>query len=128
MFEEMVGMLIGELADMNSILLLGVFAIFVIVAFKVFKTMVKGVMVAAVSAVFPLVAMYFEIPLPAFFASMPILERVFWFGVLGIALFFIYSSITGGVKIIKIVTWPFRILFKGSPKKEKIIIKEKEED
>ncbi len=119
MLEEILGMLAGELASASSIILVLVFIIFIVIAFKLFKTLIKGIMVSVVAAIFPLVAIYFEIPLPGFFASMGLLERMVWFGVLGLALFLIYSTISGVASIMKIVTWPFRKLFSGSPKEKR---------
>jgi hypothetical protein len=119
MLEEIMGMFLGELASASSIILILVFIVFVIIAFKLFKTLIKGIMVSVVAAIFPLVALYFEIPLPGFFASMGLLERMVWFGVLGLALFLIYSTISGVASIMKIVTWPFRKLFSGSPKEKR---------
>jgi len=113
------GMFLGELASASSIILILVFIIFVVIAFKLFKTLIKGIMVSVVAAVFPLVAIYFDIPLPGFFASMGLLERMVWFGVLGLALFLIYSTISGVASIMKILTWPFRTLFKSSPKEKR---------
>jgi len=119
MIEEILSMLVGELSNMNAVLLMIVFVVFVVIAFKLFKTLIKGVMVGGVAAAFPFVAMYFEIPMPEFFMAMGLFERAIWFGVLGLALFLVYSTVSGGVGIIKILTWPFRKMFKSSPKKEK---------
>jgi len=119
MIEEIFSMFIGEMSNMNAVLLMIIFVVFVVIAFKLFKTLMKGLMVGGVAAAFPFVAMYFEIPMPDFFLSMGLFERAIWFGVLGIALFLVYSTISGGVGIIKIITWPFRAMFRSSPKKEK---------
>ena len=103
---------LSYLSQVNTIILIAVFLIFIILAYKLFQTAIKAVIVGIIAAAFPFVANFlgFNVPLT--------LNSVLWFAVTGVVLYFAYAIISGGVKIVKIVMSPFRWLFKKREKKK----------
>lgn len=106
----------------DVILLLVAFVVFIIIAYKTIKFIAKAFMVALVAACFPIAANFlgFNIEIS--------LYNVFWFAVIGVGLFCLYSIASTGVKILKVITWPFKGLFKKSPKKAKTPKRKKDEE
>ena len=120
---ETVGRFLGGefltgLFEPNTIVLIALLALFIIVAYKIFKTLLKAVMVGTIAALFPVAAnlMGYNIPIT--------LPNIIWFGLAGVGLFLVYTIISGGVKIIKLIFSPLKLLFREKPK-QKVILKEK---
>ncbi|NOX71728.1 MAG: hypothetical protein GXO64_03460 [Candidatus Micrarchaeota archaeon] len=79
----------------NMIWLLIVFVIFMVVAFKVFKIIMRTITIAIIAAIFPFVARF------VFGMNIPItIDSVLWFVITAIALYFIYFIARGGYKLI----------------------------
>ena len=108
-----------SLSQMNTVLLMGVFLIFIILAYKVFQALIKAFIVGVIAATFPIVAnlMGMDVPLT--------INSIVWFAIFGVTGFLLYATISGGVKMVRMVMRPFRGLFKKKPV-ERIIIREKE--
>jgi hypothetical protein len=107
---ELLTQLISQIQEMNSILLIMVFLIFLILAYKLFQTVVKALIVGVIAAAFPFVANLFGLNVPVTLSS------ILWFAIFGVILYFAYAFISGGVKIIKTVLSPFRALFRKKKK------------
>ncbi len=101
----------SQVNEINSVILFLVFIFFVVIAYKIFKTLFKALMVGLISAMFPVIAYLLGFNIPVTFQS------IIWFSLTGMLLFFLYSIISGGVKIIKILTSPFKLLFRKKEKK-----------
>ena len=79
----------------SLIFVLIIFIIFIILALKVFKIIVKTIIIAVIAAAFPFVAKYI------FNLNIPItVDSIFWFVVTAIGLYFLYFLIRGGWKIL----------------------------
>lgn len=111
MVMEFITQLISYLSQVNSIILIAVFLIFIILAYKLFQTAIKAVIVGIIAAAFPFVASFlgFNVPLT--------LNSVLWFALTGVILYFAYAIISGGIKIVRIVMSPFRRLFRKKSRK-----------
>lgn len=92
-----------------------IFMIFVVIAFKVFKMVLKIVSVGIVAAVFPFFANYFmAMAIPVTFQTLAT------YALLGMFICFVYL---GAKTIYKVVSWPFR----GRPRTvvKKVYVKDK---
>lgn len=114
--------IITQMLQVNSLFLIIIFVAFIVIAYKIFKLVMEAVIIGVLSAAFPFIANYLGI------ASVPItIDSVLWYGVMGIAIFFIYSSINGLVKVVGFFLSPFKGLFGEKDKKkvkERVIIRE----
>lgn len=109
---ELIFEIMSQMQQINSVLLIVIFLIFIILAYKLFQTMIRAVIVGVIAAAFPFVANYFGF-------SVPItLNSILWFAITGVVLFLAYSFISGGIKIVKIVLTPFKWLFRKKEKKK----------
>ena len=111
---------LAGLSNIDMLILLGAAVVFLVLAYMIFKQIKKAIIIGAISASIP-VALYllgFNIELS--------LQSIIWFGLAGIATYFVYDVITGWMKIIRIITWPIRQLFRKGKEKPKEI-KPKEE-
>ncbi len=92
MLDQIAGMFGG---GGSLILVLIIFIIFLILAFKVFKIIVKTIIVAVIAAIFPFVARF------VFNMNIPItIDSILWFVITAVALYFVYFLVRGGWKII----------------------------
>ncbi|MFH1445288.1 MAG: hypothetical protein ABIF08_02290 [Nanoarchaeota archaeon] len=113
---EIVGMF-TQIAQLNIVLLLALLFIFVFVAYKLLKVLMKAMIFGVLGAVFPFFATYVGISIPL------TITNIIWFALLGVMAYIMYAILMGGVKTLKLVTSPFRGMFK-TKHKEKIIIRE----
>ncbi|MBU1135163.1 MAG: hypothetical protein KKG13_01445 [Nanoarchaeota archaeon] len=102
---------------MNFILVFGLLIVFVVLAYTVFKILMKAALFGALGAIAPFVANYMGMSIPI------TLTNILWFALLGVMAYVVYAMASGGVKTMKLITSPFRTLFRQKPK-EKIIIRE----
>jgi len=109
---EFLTQIFSQLQQANTLLLFIVFFIFLILAYKLFQTVVKALIVGVIAAAFPFVAnmLGFSVPIT--------LNSILWFAIFGVVLYFAYAFISGGVKIIKIILSPFKALFRRKEKKK----------
>jgi tellurite resistance protein TehA-like permease len=116
---EMLLEFLRGLTQVNTVLLLGVFLVFIVLAYKIFQALIKAFIVGVIAATFPVVAslMGMNVPLT--------ISNVIWFAILGVVAYLLYATISGGAKIIGLVLRPFRGLFTKKPV-QKVIIREKE--
>jgi hypothetical protein len=111
--------LLSYFQQLDTVLLIAFFLIFIILAYKIFQTMIKSLIVGIIAATFPIVAnLFLGMDVPITFSS------IIWFGVFGVVAFLAYSFITGGVKMVRIALSPFRLLFR----KKDGAVKEKEKE
>lgn len=109
---EFIAEVFSQMQQINTIFLFIVFFIFLILAYKIFQTLVKALIVGVIAAAFPFIANMFGMNVPITLSS------VLWFAIFGVALYFAYAFISGGIKIVKIVLSPFKILFRKKQKKK----------
>ena len=119
---EITGMITGMFAgimEMNIILVFALVLIFVVLAYKVVKILMKAVFFGIIGAVSPFFLNYAGI------LSVPItLTNILSFALLGMVAYIFYAMLSGGVRTLKMITSPFKSLFKRK-EKEKIIIRER---
>lgn len=121
MLDSILGGLQGMMQEPNIWLFFILFFLFIIVAYKVVKVLVRAAIVAAISAAFPFFANAFlgmNIPIT--------LTNVLLFAMTGLEIFFVYHILVSIGKIAEFITKPFS---RGKTKKvEKVIIMEKRKD
>lgn len=117
---------LASLSNIDLLILIGAGVLFLVMAYMIFKQVMKAVIVGVISASIPVVLylLGFNIDLS--------LQSIIWFGLAGIATYFIYDVIMGWFKLARIITWPVRRLFRGGggskkPKEEKEDKKGKEQ-
>ena len=106
---------LAGLSNMDMLIVLGAAVVFLVMAYMIFKQLMKAFVIGLISAAIP-VALY----LMGFDIGLSV-QTVIWFGLAGIATYFVYDVVNGWMTILKIVTWPIRQAFgrgKPSPKKD----------
>jgi len=104
---------LSGLSNIDMLILLGAALVFLVMAYMIFKQIVKALIIGAVSAAIPVV-----LYLIGFSIELNI-QTIIWFALAGIATYFVYDVISGWMKIMSIITWPIRRLFrKKEPPKE----------
>ena len=103
----------SQLQQVSTVFLFIVFFIFIVLAYKVFQTLMKALVVGVIAAAFPIVANLIGMDVALS------LNSILWFAIAGVALYFAYAFMSGGVKIVKIATSPFRFIFRKKEKKHK---------
>ena len=109
------GFLTGLISEPNLILFFGLFFLFMIVAYKVVKLLIRALIVAVLAGFFPIFANMF------LGMSIPVnIESLLWFAMTGVEIFFVYHILVSIGKIGEFLTKPLR---KGKVKRvEKVII------
>jgi hypothetical protein len=89
-----------------------------VMAYMIFKQIMKAIIIGVSFAAIPVVLylLGFEIPLS--------IQTVVWFALLGIAIYFVYDVISGWMKMMRIITWPIRRLFRKGQKEKAAHLKE----
>ncbi len=105
-------------SDSDLILLIGAGIVFLVMAYMIFKQLMKAFIVGIIAAAIPVV-----LYLMGFSSGLDI-QTVIWFGLAGIATYFVYDVINGWITLVKIITWPFRFALKRGKPKPKEVIKE----
>lgn len=112
--------IISQLLQLNTMLLFVVLFLLIIIAYKLFKYLMRVFITGMAFAFFPIIANLIGIPVPLTFQS------VMWSALFGIMAYLAYSVMHTGLKIVSIVLSPFKRMFKKKPKVEKVIVKEVE--
>lgn len=112
--------LIFQFVQTNSLFLVIAFVLFILIAYKVFKAIMKALFVAFIAGIFPLVMLFLGMYEPESLWGM--FQTMMWFSLAGVAMFFVYSTISTATRIIKAVLSPFRFLFR---RKERVVIRER---
>ncbi len=112
------GLFSGLIQEPTLILFFGLFFLFMLLAYKVVKLLVRALIVTVIAGLFPVFANMF------LGMSIPItLENILWFAMTGAEIFFVYHILVSIGQLGEILTKPFR---KGKTKTvEKVIIVEK---
>ncbi len=116
---ELIPDILMKLTQLNTVILLAVFLVFIVLAYKIFQALIKAFIVGVIAATFPVVASLAGMDVPLTISS------VIWFAIFGVAAYLLYATISGGAKIAGLVMRPFRGLFRRKPV-QKVIIREKE--
>ncbi len=118
---ELVITLFRELSQIHIILLMAVFLVFIAFAYKAFQVLIKGFMVGVISASFPVIATLLGLDVPL------TINNIVWFAILGVSSFLLYHTMSGGVRMMRLIYRPFGRMFrKKTPVVQKIIIRERE--
>ncbi len=110
-------------SDSELILLIGAGIVFLVMAYMIFKQLMKAFIIGIIAAAIPVILYLMD------FTSELDINTIIWFGLAGIATYFVYDVINGWMTLIKIITWPLRFAFrrgKPKPKEEEKPKKEKE--
>jgi hypothetical protein len=110
---EFLTQILSYMQQVDSTFLMIIFFIFIILAYKVFQTVMKAVIIGVIAASFPFIAnmfLGFNVPIT--------INSILWFAITGVIMYFAYSFISGGVKIVKLVLKPFNWMFKKKDKKK----------
>ena len=107
--------LFSQITQMNIVLIFGLLLIFVVIAYKLLKILMKAVLFGILGALFPFVSGYVGIQIATS------ISNILWFALLGMVAYVMYAMMSGGVKTMKMITSPFRALFKKKEKKTIII-------
>jgi hypothetical protein len=105
---------LASLSNVDLLILIGAGIVFLILAYMIFKQVMKAIIIGVISAAIPVVLylLGFNIDLS--------LQSIIWFGLAGIATYFVYDVIMGWAKLFRIITWPIRWLWRrGESKKPK---------
>jgi len=109
---------VAQFMDMNVILLFIGFVIFIIIAYKIFRVIMKALIFGLLGAAFP-VAVNFLGADSLFGISVALsLENIVFFAMIGIVVFIVYYLISGMMKVTNFVTSPFRGGHKKDIRKE----------
>ncbi|MBU0530753.1 MAG: DUF2937 family protein [Nanoarchaeota archaeon] len=120
---SLVGDIINIVLGLDTVLIFIVLFVFIIIAFKVFKYLVRVFITGVIFAVFPIIANLMGIPIPLTF------ESIAWSAIFGIILYLLYTSVMTGTKMLnKIMSLFGKLLGTGKPKPQKIIIREVEKE
>jgi hypothetical protein len=112
-------------SDSDLILLIGAGIVFLVMAYMIFKQLMKAFIIGIIAAAIPVVLYLTD------FSSELDIQTIIWFGLAGIATYFVYDVIAGWMTIVRIITWPIRSALKrGKPKPKEVIkeVKEKPEE
>jgi lysylphosphatidylglycerol synthetase-like protein (DUF2156 family) len=99
---------LGQLLQLDIILLFAGFFIFIIVAYKIFQAMFKALLIGLIGAAFPVVINFlgfnslFGVTIELSF------QNIIFFALIGIVAFVAYYILSGIVKVTKFVASPFR--------------------
>jgi len=120
MFDSILGYSGGLLQQPSLLIFFVLFFLFIIIAYKVVKMLIRAAMIALISGAFPLFSNAF------LGTAIPItVGNILWFATTGVEVYFVYSILVGMGKIAEVLSKPFR---RGGKKKEKVIIVEKAKD
>jgi len=121
MFDTILGFSGGLLQQPSLLIFFVLFFLFIIIAYKVVKMLIRAAMIALISGAFPLFSNAF------LGTAIPItVGNVLWFATTGVEVYFVYSILVGMGKIADVLSKPFRR--GGGKRKEKVIIVEKAKD
>ena len=108
--------LLSGLSNVDLIILIGAGLLFLVMAYMIFKQVMKAIIIGVIFAAIPVVLYLFGVGIDLS------LQTIIWFGLFGIATYFVYDVVSGWFKVLRMVTWPIRKLLgggKGKPKEEK---------
>ena len=97
-----------EYLTWNNILIFAVFLAAVFILYKMFRIILKLLLIAGIGFAFPWIVKYLGLGLPI----EADIHTGFVFGGIAAGLFLIYTFSSVFIKILKIITWPIRYLFK----------------
>ncbi|MBN1896608.1 MAG: hypothetical protein JW789_02665 [Candidatus Aenigmarchaeota archaeon] len=111
----------GMVQDPALVVFLVLFFVFILLAYKVVKILVRALIISAIAGVFPVFSNMF------FGTAFPItIDSMLWFAMTGAEIYFVYHILVSIGTIAEFVMKPFS---KGKMKKvEKVIIVEKKKD
>jgi hypothetical protein len=121
MFDAILGAVGGLLQQPNVWLFFVLFFLFILIAYRVVKVLIRAAMIAVVAGLFPFFGNMF------LGLSIPInLENILWFAITGVEMYFVYHLLVNIGKLAEIITKPFKR--DKTRKVERIVIKEKVKD
>ncbi|MFQ6009912.1 MAG: hypothetical protein ACE5J7_02215 [Candidatus Aenigmatarchaeota archaeon] len=106
--------ILPEVVNAQTIAIFLVFIIVVFVLYKLFKLAIRAAIAGAAGLAFPWVVDYLSLPLPI----VPSLEASMQFALLAVALLLAYEFFHFIVFIVKVIAFPFKLIFGKGDKKE----------
>jgi len=89
---ESIAGILGGIAQLHPVFVLLIFILFVAVAYKVFKALIKALMIGVIAAIFPFFANYIGISVPTDIST------IVWFGTFGVLFFLVYNVVHSVLK------------------------------
>ena len=83
---------LGTIAEINPIFLFIIFILFVFIAYKIFKILVKALIIGIIAALFPFFANYIGVPMATD------LNTMIFFGIFGVLFVPVFKIVHGVVK------------------------------
>ena len=93
---------LSGLSNIDLIILIGAGLLFLVMAYMIFKQVMKAIIIGVVFASIPVVLYLLGVGIDLS------LQTIIWFGLFGIATYFVYDVISGWFRVLRIVTWPIR--------------------
>lgn len=115
---ELLPAILAELANLDTTLLLVLVVIGVVVAAKIFQYLMKAIFVGVIFGALPVVLTFLGLEMEI------TLQSIASSALFGIAIFLVYAAVHTGLKVTKIILYPFRRFFGKKKKPEKIIVRE----
>ncbi len=97
-----------EFLTSEAILIFIIFIIVVFALYRLFKIVIRATIIAVAGFSFPWVVQYLGLQLPIEMT----METGIYFALMGVSLYLIYEFFHFIVYLIKILTWPFRVLLR----------------
>jgi len=121
MFDAITSALAGVLQQPNLFVFFILFFLFILVAYKAVKVLVRGLIIAVIAGLFPIFAnMFLGTSIP----TTP--QNLLWFAITGAEIYFVYYILVSIGALAELIMRPFKR--EKTKKVEKIIIMEKEKD
>ena len=118
MFEFLTGPLQNLLGQPSVWLFFLLFLVFILLAYRVLKLLMRAAFVAVIAGLFPVFGnMFLGLSIPV------TLNSIIWFAMMGLEIYFVYHILVSIGKLAEIITKPFK---RKKERVEKVIIREKE--
>ena len=120
MIDASTGLLLQSM-QISTALTIGLLFVMIVIAYKMFKIAIKAMLVGGLAALIPVAAVIFGIDIGIALT----VDNMVWFAILGISAYLVYSSVSMGMRTVRMAMKPFGFMFRNK-QKEKIIIREVE--
>lgn len=110
--------IVAQFMDLNIILLFIGFVIFIIIAYKIFRVIMKALIFGLIGAAFPVVVNFLGFQSLFGVAIELSFQNIIFFAMIGVLVFIVYYIISGIMKATRFLTSPFRKSTKGQIRKE----------
>jgi hypothetical protein len=108
---------VSQILQLDVMLIFIILFVFIIIAYKVFRYLMKAFITGMLFAFIPILINFFGFPVTINF------QVIFQYAIFGIIVFIVYSIIHTGLRAVGFVLSPFK---KSYRKKERVVVKEVE--